>query len=78
MNGWRNVIYLRQRLARPGLRRRAASAGALPLGAFYLALGIWGLIETERGIGSILDVLRSATGTTLCTWPSAGSGSSRA
>jgi len=39
------------------LAGRAPRPTAFALGGFYLALAIWGLIETERGIGSILDIL---------------------
>jgi hypothetical protein len=57
VNGWRNVIYIATGLALVALAPRAPRPAALAVGALYLALGIWGLAETERGIGSILDAL---------------------
>ena len=57
VNGWRNVIYIATGLALVALAPRAPRPAALAAGALYLVLGIWGLVETERGIGSILDAL---------------------
>ena len=57
VNGWRNVIYIATGLALVALAPRAPRPAALAAGALYLTLGIWGLVETERGIGSILDAL---------------------
>lgn len=57
VNGWRNVIYLATGLLALAFASTRARAVALLLGGFYLALGVWGLIETERGIGSILDAI---------------------
>ena len=57
VNGWRNVLYLLTGFAALALAARAPRATALALGGFYTLLAIWGLIETDRGIGSILDVL---------------------
>ena len=57
VNGWRNVLYIATGLLLVAFADRAPRPTALAGGAFYLALGVWGLIETERGIGSILDLL---------------------
>jgi len=57
VNGWRNVIYLSTGLLALAFASTRARLAALLLGGFYLALAIWGLIETERGIGSILDAI---------------------
>jgi hypothetical protein len=57
INGWRNVLYLVSGLAALAFAARAPRLTAAVLGGFYLLFGIWGLLETERGIGSILDVL---------------------
>ena len=57
INGWRNVLYIVSGLLLVAFAGRASRRAALVGGAFYLALGFWGLIETERGIGSIVDVL---------------------
>lgn len=57
VNGWRNVLYLLTGFAALALAARAPRATAFALGGFYTLLAIWGFIETDRGIGSILDVL---------------------
>lgn len=57
INGWRNVLYIASGLLLVAFAGRAPRPAALAGGALYLLLGIWGVIETERGIGSILDVL---------------------
>ena len=57
VNGWRNVIYLGTGVLALALGPRAARIAALGLGAFYLVFGLWGLAETERGIGSMFDTL---------------------
>jgi len=57
VNGWRNLIYLASGLLALGFAARHPRASALALGAFYLALGVWGYAETEHGVGSILDAL---------------------
>lgn len=57
VNGWRNLLYLVSGILALYFAARAPRATALALGAFYLALGIWGLAETERSLGSILDLL---------------------
>lgn len=55
VNGWRNVVYLATGLVALAVAIRFARPVALGLGAFYLAFGLWGVVETEFGIGSILD-----------------------
>ena len=57
VNGWRNVVYLTSGLLALAFAARTPFVTALALGVFYLTLGIWGLTETERGIGSLLDAL---------------------
>ena len=57
VNGWRNVIYLVTGIVALALGPRFPRAVALGLGAFYLALGLWGLAETDRDIGSLLDAV---------------------
>ena len=55
VNGWRNVIYLVTGILALALVPRFPRLTSLGLGAFYLAVGLWGLSETDHGIGSILD-----------------------
>jgi hypothetical protein len=57
VNGWRNVVYLATGILALALAPRFPRLTALGLGAFYLTFGLWGLAETDRGIGSILDAL---------------------
>jgi|GEM_PF-2492488 len=57
VNGWRNVLYLVTGLLALGFAARRPRPTAAALGGFYLVLGIWGLIETDHDIGSILQVL---------------------
>lgn len=57
VNGWRNVIYVATGILAFALAPRFPRLTAFGLGAFYLAFGLWGLAETNRGIGSILDAL---------------------
>jgi hypothetical protein len=57
VNGWRNVVYLTTGILALALAPRFPRLTALGLGAFYLTFGLWGLAETDRGIGSILDAL---------------------
>ena len=57
VNGWRNVVYLVSGLLALGFAARNARRTAAALGAFYLVLGIWGLLVTDHDIGSILEVL---------------------
>ena len=57
VNGWRNVIYLASGLLALAFAARNARRVAFGLGLFYLVFAIWGLAETERGIGSLLDAI---------------------
>ena len=57
VNGWRNVVYVATGVLALALGPRIPRVTALGLGVFYLVFGLWGLAETERGIGSLLDTL---------------------
>ncbi len=57
VNGWSNVVYLASGILALALAPRFPRLTALGIGAFYLVLGLWGLSETNRGIGSILDAI---------------------
>lgn len=57
VNGWRNVMYLVTGLVALGFAARHPRRTAGALGGFYLVLGVWGLIETDHDIGSILEIL---------------------
>jgi hypothetical protein len=57
VNGWRNVVYVVTGIVALAAGPRSPRTVALSLGAFYLTYGIWGLAETDRGIGSLFDTL---------------------
>lgn len=57
VNGWRNVTYLVTGLIALGFAARHPRSTAAALGGFYLVLGLWGLVETDHDIGSILEIL---------------------
>ena len=57
VNGWRNVLYLLSGLLALGFAARSPRRTAAALGGLYLVLGIWGLLETDHDIGSILEIL---------------------
>lgn len=57
INGWRNVLYIASGMIALGFAARAPRITAYALGGFYLALAIWGFVETNRGIGDILGLL---------------------
>ena len=57
VNGWRNVLYIATGMLALGFAGRAPRTTAYALGGFYLALAIWGIVETNRGIGDILGLL---------------------
>ena len=57
VNGWRNLTCLVTGIVALSLGPRFPRAVALGLGAFYLVLGLWGLSETDRDIGSLLDAV---------------------
>ncbi len=57
VNGWRNVVYLVSGLLALGFAARRPRRTAAALGIFYLLFGVWGVLETDKDIGSILEVL---------------------
>lgn len=57
INGWRNVVYLATGLLGLALASRRPRMIAFVIGTFYVVLAIWGFEVTERGIGSILDLM---------------------
>lgn len=57
VNGWRNVLDLLAGLVALYLASARPRLAAAWLGGLYTALAVWGLAVTERGVGSIADVL---------------------
>ena len=60
-NGWDNILHLAAGLACLAAASRAPRAMALVLGAGFTVLGIWGILETDRGVGSLLDTIPVGT-----------------
>ncbi len=57
VNGWRNVIYLATGILALAFAAHTPRRVAFGLGLFYLVFAIWGLAETDRDIGSLLDAI---------------------
>ena len=59
VNGWHNVVHILLGLI--GLAAAGTTSGArmycLIVGALYLVLAIWGFLETENGVGVLLDLV---------------------
>jgi hypothetical protein len=62
VNGWRNVVYMVAGLAALALTSTAPRLVALVLGIAFTIFGIWGLAETERGVGTLLQALPLSDG----------------
>lgn len=56
-NGWDNVLHLLAGFACLAAARRAPRAMALAVGTGFTVLAVWGMIETEGPLGSLLDVI---------------------
>jgi hypothetical protein len=59
VNGWHNVVHIvigLVGLAAAG-SNYAARTYALVFGVIYLALAVWGFLETENGFGVLIDVV---------------------
>lgn len=57
VNGWHNLVHLATGLAGLALASRAARSYALGLGAAYTVIAIWGMLETDHGIGTLLNLI---------------------
>jgi hypothetical protein len=57
VNGWRNVVYLVSGLLALGFAARRPRRTGAALAVFYLLIGVWGVLETDKDIGSILEIL---------------------
>ncbi len=60
-NGWDNVLHLAAGVACLIAASRAPRAMALAVGAGFTALGVWGLIVTDHGVGNLLDTIPVGT-----------------
>jgi hypothetical protein len=60
-NGWDNTLHLLAGIACLAAASRAPRAMALALGAGFTVLAVWGYIETDRGVGNLLDTIPVGT-----------------
>jgi Domain of unknown function (DUF4383) len=57
VNGWHNLLHIAIGLLGLAAAGYAARSYALAFGLAYVLLAIWGFLETEDGVGAILDVI---------------------
>lgn len=60
-SGWDNLMHLLAGIACLAAASRAPRPMALLLGAGFTVLALWGLLVTDRGFGTIVDVLPVST-----------------
>lgn len=60
-NGWDNTLHLLAGVACLIAASRAPRAMALALGAGFTVLAVWGFLETDRGVGTLLDTIPVGT-----------------
>src|SRR5687767_14257738 len=57
VNGWHNLVHLLLGLLGLAAAGYAARTYALGVGLLYVVLAIWGFLETENGIGVLIDLV---------------------
>ena len=57
VNGWHNLVHIATGLAGLAAAAYAARAYALAFGLAYLLIAVWGFLEVDNGIGTLLDVI---------------------
>lgn len=57
VNGWHNVVHILLGLLGLIAAGYAARSYALGVGLLYVVLALWGFLETEEGIGTLLDLV---------------------
>jgi hypothetical protein len=57
VNGWHNLFHIAIGLLGLVATGSAARTYALAVGLLYVVLAIWGFLEVEEGIGSLLEVI---------------------
>ncbi len=60
-NGWDNLFHLLAGAACLAAATRAPRGMALAIGALFTVLGLWGLLVTDQGSGSLLDTIPVGT-----------------
>jgi Domain of unknown function (DUF4383) len=57
VNGWHNLIHIALGLLGLAAAGYAARTYALGVGLLYIVLAIWGFLETENGVGVLIDLV---------------------
>jgi hypothetical protein len=57
VNGWHNLVHILLGLLGLFAAGYAARTYALGVGLLYVVLALWGFLETEDGIGVLLDLV---------------------
>jgi hypothetical protein len=57
VNGWHNLVHILLGLLGLASAGYAARTYALGVGLLYIVLAIWGFLETENGVGVLIDLI---------------------
>jgi Domain of unknown function (DUF4383) len=57
VNGWHNLVHILLGLLGLASAGYAARTYALGAGLLYIVLAIWGFLETENGVGVLIDLI---------------------
>lgn len=57
VNGWHNLVHIVTGLVGLAAAGYAARTYALSVGLAYVVIAIWGFLEVDHGIGTLLDVI---------------------
>jgi hypothetical protein len=57
VNGWHNLVHILLGLLGLASAGYAARTYALGVGLLYIVLAIWGFLETDNGVGVLLDLI---------------------
>jgi hypothetical protein len=60
-NGWDNLLHVIAGLACLAAASRAPRQMALAIGALFTVAAVWGLLVTDRGVGTIADTIPVST-----------------
>jgi len=60
-NGWDNLFHLIAGLACLAAASRAPREMALAIGALFTVAALWGLLATDRGVGSLAETIPVST-----------------
>ena len=57
VNGWHNLVHILLGLLGLASAGYAARSYALGVGLLYIVLAVWGFLETENGVGVLVDLV---------------------